>query len=153
RPRARIRPARRPPRGPRLTRSDVDRLADCAAVLTKRLDVRIATCAALPEPDDDEPVLAAALAAAGLVAALAGWDDPAAAWDAAIPTVLRPTWNSPLAPAAFLAWLDRAAAAAPVINPPDIVRRNVHKRYLLDLAARGVPVVPTTLVERGQSCE
>lgn len=117
------------------------------------LDLRIATCAALPEPDDDQPVLAAALAAAGVAAALVGWDDPAADWDAAIPTVLRSTWNYPLAPAAFLAWLDRAAAAAPVINPPDIVRDNLHKRYLLALAARGVPVVPTTLVERGQSCE
>lgn len=118
-----------------------------------RLDLRIATCLALPEPDDDEPVLAAALAAAGIRAALVGWDDPAADWDAAIPTALRSTWNYPLAPAAFLAWLDRVAAAAPVLNPPDIVRGNLHKRYLLDLAARGVPVVPTTLVERGGSCE
>lgn len=118
-----------------------------------RLDLRIATCLALPEPDDDEPVLAAALAAAGIAAALVGWDDPAADWDAPIPTVLRSTWNYPLAPDGFLAWLDRAAAAGPVINPPDIVRGNLHKRYLLDLAARGVPVVPTTLVERGQSCE
>jgi len=121
--------------------------------MSAHLDLRIATCAALPEPDDDEPVLAAALAAAGVAAALVGWDDPAADWDAAIPTVLRSTWNYPLAPAAFLAWLDRAAAAAPVINPPDIVRDNLHKRYLLALAARGVPVVPTTLVERGQPCE
>ena len=28
-----------------------------------------------------------------------------------------------------------------------------HKHYLLALAARGVPVVPTTLVERGQTCD
>jgi glutathione synthase/RimK-type ligase-like ATP-grasp enzyme len=33
------------------------------------------------------------------------------------------------------------------------VRQNLHKRYLLELAARDVPVVPTTLVERGQSCD
>jgi glutathione synthase/RimK-type ligase-like ATP-grasp enzyme len=121
--------------------------------MTQRLDLRIATCAALPEPDDDEPVLAAALAAAGVSAALVGWDDPAADWDAAVPTVLRSTWNYPLALAAFLAWLDRVAAAGPVLNPPDIVRGNVHKRYLLELAARGVPVVPTVLVERGASCD
>jgi glutathione synthase/RimK-type ligase-like ATP-grasp enzyme len=117
------------------------------------LDLRIATCVALPEPDRDEPVLAAALAAAGVRATLVGWDDPAADWDAPVPTVLRSTWNYPLAPAAFLGWLDRVAAAGPVLNPPDIVRGNLHKRYLLELAARGVPVVPTTLVERGQSCD
>jgi O-ureido-D-serine cyclo-ligase len=43
-----------------------------------------------------------------------------------------------------------------VLNPPDVVRGNVNKRYLVALAARGVPIVPTTVVERGQigeTCE
>jgi hypothetical protein len=117
------------------------------------LDLRIATCVALPEPDVDQAPLAAALAAAGLSAALVGWDDPAADWDAPVPTLLRSTWNYPIVPDAFLAWVDRAGAAAPMQNPPDVVRGNLHKRYLLELAARGVPTVPTVLVERGQRCE
>ena len=115
-----------------------------------RIDLRIATCRELPEPDPDEASLAAALAAAGVSAAVLGWDDPAVDWDVPIPTLLRSPWNYPLAPAAFLAWLDRASAAAPVINPPDVIRSNLRKRYLLALAARGVPVVPTLLVEPGQ---
>lgn len=115
--------------------------------------LRVATCKVLPEPDDDEALLAAALAAGGFAAELAGWDDPAVDWDAPIPTILRSTWNYPRAIDAFLAWIARVSAAAPLINPPDIVRDNVHKRYLLALAARGVPVVPTTLVERGQTCD
>ena len=121
--------------------------------MTRAIDLRIATCRVLPEADPDAAPLAAALAAAGLVAQLVGWDDPDADWDAAIPTVLRSTWNYPRAPDAFSAWLDRASAAAPVLNPPDVVRGNLHKRYLLELAARGVPVVPTTIVEPGQPCE
>src|SRR5205807_9283466 len=68
-------------------------------------------------------------------------------------TMLRSTWNYALDLPAFLAWIDRAARAAPLWNPPDVVRANVRKRYLLELAARGVPVVPTTLVERGASAE
>jgi len=115
--------------------------------------LRIATCQVLPEPDGDEAPLAAALAAGGFAAQLVGWDDPSVDWDAPIPTILRSTWNYPLAIDAFLAWIDRASAAALLINPADIVRGNLHKRYLLALAARGVPVVPTTLVERGQACE
>jgi glutathione synthase/RimK-type ligase-like ATP-grasp enzyme len=115
--------------------------------------LRIATCRPLPEPDPDELPLAAALAAGGFSAELVAWDDPAADWDAPIPTILRSTWNYPLAIAAFLGWIDRASAAALLINPPDVVRANVHKRYLLALAARGVPVVPTTLVERGQTAD
>jgi glutathione synthase/RimK-type ligase-like ATP-grasp enzyme len=115
--------------------------------------LRIATCKPMPEPDADEAPLAAALAAGGFAAALVAWDDPDVDWDAPIPTILRSTWNYPLAIDAFLAWIDRASAAAPLVNPPDIVRANLRKRYLLALAARGVPVVPTTLVERGQTCD
>jgi len=117
------------------------------------LALRVATCRRLPEPDPDEAPLAAALAAAGFAAELAGWDDPAVDWDAPVPTVLRTTWNYPLAIAAFLAWVDRVSRAAPLLNPADVVRANARKRYLLELAARGVPVVPTTLVARGGSCD
>ena len=112
------------------------------------MKLRVATCRSLPEVDVDEAPLAAALAAAGVDAALVAWED-ATAWDAPIPTILRSTWNYALDVVGFLAWIDRVARVAPLWNPPDIVRDNVHKRYLLQLAARGVPVVPTVLVERG----
>jgi glutathione synthase/RimK-type ligase-like ATP-grasp enzyme len=115
--------------------------------------LRVATCATLPEPDVDETPLAAALTGAGIDAQLVAWDDPAADWDAPIPTIIRSTWNYALDMQAFLAWIDRAARAAPLFNPPDVVRANLKKRYLLDLAARGVPVVPTTLVERGATTD
>jgi len=36
-----------------------------------------------------------------------------------------------------------------VHNPTPMVRWNMHKGYLIDLAARRVPVAPTVLVERG----
>jgi glutathione synthase/RimK-type ligase-like ATP-grasp enzyme len=111
--------------------------------------IRIATCRELPEVDADAIPLAAAFADAGVEAALLAWDDPAVDWDAAAPTILRSTWNYALHVHAFLAWIDRVAAAGALWNPPAIVRGNVYKRYLLALAARGVPVVPTTLVERG----
>ncbi len=111
--------------------------------------LRIATCQTLPEPDADEVPLAAALAAAGVEARLAAWDDPAEDWSAPIPTLLRSTWNYALAAPEFLRWVERVAAVAPLWNPAHVVRGNVHKRYLLDLAARGVPTVATLLVERG----
>ncbi|MDQ3366603.1 MAG: hypothetical protein M3680_14360 [Myxococcota bacterium] len=115
------------------------------------MKLRIATCLTLPEVDVDAAPLAAALTAAGIEATLVAWDDPAADWDAAVPTIIRSTWNYALDVERYLAWIDRASAAAPLLNPPAVVRGNVHKRYLLALAARGVPVVPTTLVERGGS--
>lgn len=112
--------------------------------------LRIASCKTLPEPDPDAEPLAAALEAAGVPAAVLGWDDPSVDWDAPIPTVLRATWTYALAPEAFVAWLTRVAAAAPMWNPLPLVLDNLHKRYLLELPQRGVATVPTRLVERGQ---
>ncbi len=113
------------------------------------MKLRIATCATLPEVDNDAEPLAAALAAAGIDAPVLAWDDPSVAWDAPIPTLVRSTWNYALDLPAFLAWVDRTSRAAPLWNPPHVVRANVYKRYLLELAARGVAIAATTLVERG----
>jgi glutathione synthase/RimK-type ligase-like ATP-grasp enzyme len=113
------------------------------------MKLRVATCTTLPEVDPDEAPLAAALAAAGIDATLVAWDDPAADWLAPIPTILRSTWNYSLARDRFLAWCDRVDRTAPLINPPAVVRANSHKRYLLELAARAVPTVPTVLIPQG----
>jgi hypothetical protein len=113
--------------------------------------LRVATCMTLPEPDVDEAPLAAALAAGGFDAQLLAWDDPSVDWDAPLPTIIRSPWNYALHIDAFLAWIDRVAKAGPLFNPADVCLGNLHKRYLLELAMRGVPVIPTTLVERGES--
>jgi hypothetical protein len=115
------------------------------------MKLRVATCMRLPEVDVDEAPLAEALRAAGIDFELLAWDDPAVDWDAPIPTVIRSTWNYAHNLDAFLAWVDRASAAAPLWNPAEVVCGNVRKRYLLELAARGVPVIATTLVERGRT--
>ncbi len=113
------------------------------------MKLRVATCRTLPEVDVDAAPLATALAAHGFAAELVAWDDPTVRWEAPIPTILRSTWNYALDVDGFLAWIDRVSETAPLLNPPDVIRGNVHKRYLLELAARGVPVVPTRIVERG----
>jgi len=87
-----------------------------------RSKLRIATCLKLPEPDPDEAPLDAALSAANIDAAWIGWDDPAADWDAPVPTLVRTTWNYAAHLDAFLAWIDRTARAAPIFNPPDVMR-------------------------------
>ncbi|MEO8700630.1 MAG: hypothetical protein ABI867_11330 [Kofleriaceae bacterium] len=115
--------------------------------------IRIATCTTLPEVDADEAPLAEAFARAGVEATLVAWDDERADWDAPQPTVIRSTWNYALDVARFAAWIDRAAAAGPLFNPPHVVHANLRKRYLLELQERGVPIVPTTLIEQGERCE
>jgi glutathione synthase/RimK-type ligase-like ATP-grasp enzyme len=113
------------------------------------VDVALASCTTLTEPDPDGAPLVDALARAGLVARILAWDDPTADWSRARLTVLRSTWNYPRRPADFLAWVDATARVCELWNPPAVVHWNVHKRYLLELAERGVPTVPTALVLRG----
>jgi len=115
------------------------------------LDVALASCVRLPEPDPDQPLLEAALARRGLAAATMAWDDPAAPWAAARLTVLRSTWNYPHRPQEFLAWVERTSRVSVVWNPVPVVRANLHKSYLLDLQHRGIPVVPTRLVARASA--
>jgi hypothetical protein len=114
------------------------------------MELRIATCRPLPEPDADEQPLLEALAARGVRARMAAWNDPAEDWGAPVATVVRSTWDYPQRADAFVAWIERAARAAPLWNPPAVLRWNVHKSYLRELAARGLPVVPTAFLERRQ---
>jgi hypothetical protein len=112
--------------------------------------LRIATCRPLPEPDQDEDLLLEALRAAGIDAVMAGWRGGGTDWREPVPTLLRSTWDYLHAVDDFEAWVGVAAAAAPLWNPPAVLFGNLHKRYLLGLAARGVPVTPTVLLPRGE---
>lgn len=108
-----------------------------------RVGVVVTDTYPLEDPDHDTAPLVAALRDRGVTADAVVWHDPAldpAAYDL---LVLRSPWDYPERVDEFLAWLARAEAATHVLNPPDLVRWNLDKRYLAELAAHGVGVVPT----------
>jgi hypothetical protein len=111
--------------------------------------VLLASASVLSTVDEDEPPLRAALAGLGIAAETRAWDDPAVDWGGARAVVLRSTWNYVRHYPEFLGWVDRCASLTSLWNPPSLVRWNSHKGYLIELAARGLPVVPTRLVRRG----
>lgn len=116
--------------------------------------VALVTCASIPELNDDDRPLLAALWRLGVEAEPAVWDDPAVRWDGYDAAVIRSAWDYHLAPAAFLAWLARLEALGlPVWNPASVVRANLDKSYLKELAAAGVGVAPTTWVEKGSRAD
>jgi glutathione synthase/RimK-type ligase-like ATP-grasp enzyme len=108
------------------------------------------TATELSDADEDDLPLRQALAAAGVLAETRAWDDPAVDWGAARAVVLRSTWNYVQRKDAFMAWAERCAAATALWNPLPVIRWNIHKSYLLELADAGIPVVPTRLLPRGR---
>ena len=112
-------------------------------------DVRLVTATDLPVPDTDMPLVVAALRARGVAVAVDDWRDAAVDWSDAPVTVLRSPWDYVDHLDEFLAWVDRADAVTDLWNPAAVLRWNTHKSYLLDLAARGAPVVPTVMLTRG----
>ncbi len=111
--------------------------------------IALATCRRLPEPDPDQEPLLARLQALGADAQLLAWDDPAADPGSFDLCVIRSTWNYVHHLPRFLAWARRAARRTRLLNPWSIVRWNCDKRYLADLAARGVATVPTVFYPKG----
>lgn len=100
----------------------------------------LVTCAALPEGDPDDAALARLLPDARWVV----WDDPDVDWGAFDLVVVRSPWDYQEQRDRFLAWADRVGPDR-LRNPPSVLRWNTDKRYLLELAEAGLPVVPTQL--------
>jgi len=112
-------------------------------------DVILVTASRLPRPDGDDLPLRTALAALGVRAETRAWDDPAVDWASTRVAVIRSTWNYVQNYEAYREWLERCASVTRLWNPLPVVRWNIHKAYLSELASRGLPVVPTVLVPRG----
>ncbi|MER7754448.1 hypothetical protein [Kitasatospora sp. NPDC097643] len=99
--------------------------------------------------DEDLPLLVEALRSGGVAAQAVVWDADPAAWAGFDLAVIRSTWDYVERLDEFLAWADATAGVTRLWNPAPVVRWNSDKRYLLELARRGVAVVPTRVVEPG----
>lgn len=101
-------------------------------------------------PDDRSVV--PALAARQIEVVPVVWTEPLPGQLDAL--VLRSTWDYHLRLADFLAWVDAIEIAGiPLLNGPSTIRWNVDKKYLLEIEARGVPIVPTRHAARGSRVE
>ncbi len=116
--------------------------------------IALATYSKLPTLNDDDRLLIPALAALGVTAVPAVWDSGQACWDEFQGVLIRSSWDYHLRPLEFLDWIARLErGGVRVWNPGALLRWNHHKRYLQDLAARGVATVPTRWLARGEPAD
>lgn len=92
-----------------------------------------------------------ALNASGADSEIAVWHEPKdwSVYDAAI---FRSPWDYAERTEEFMDWLGRVETRVRLINSPDLIRWNLDKRYLRELAEHGVEVVPTTFCENLEQC-
>lgn len=109
--------------------------------------IALATASVVPKEFDDDELLAAALTRRRASASFVSWDDAGADWNSFDRVVIRSTWDYTSRLEEFLEWA--AALGERVRNRSALVRWNSDKRYLEDLAAGGLSVVPTSYVEPG----
>ena len=103
----------------------------------------IATCFNIPEPDVDEDLTLSAFERRGHEVHLAAWEDQSIDWSDFDAVIIRSTWNYPLQVDAFAEWVQNVNDQTTLLNPAKIILANLNKRYLVDLASCGIPVIPT----------
>jgi hypothetical protein len=108
----------------------------------------LATCAELPEGDEDAELLIEAFTSHGFAPRWQVWDDPTAEWDA--PVVIRSTWDYTRNRDAFVSWGRRVPK---LLNPAAVVEWSSDKVYLTELTIGGLPTVPTRVFPPGTTAE
>jgi len=91
-----------------------------------------------------------ALEAQGLKVVKADWADPKFDWSEVRTVLFRETWDYFHRISEFSTWLDATAFKTGMINPSSLIRWNLDKHYLNDLADRGVNVCTTRFIEAGE---
>lgn len=111
----------------------------------------LATCLDDPELYESDRLYAQALRRRSCAVSVAPWDGPANAFENAEAVVLRATWGYYRALDAYRAWIDRMAAGTRLFNPPALVRWNIAKTYLAELAKAGVAVPRSFFVDGAEA--
>lgn len=100
--------------------------------------------------NDEDGQLQAWLQQKGLQVEMAVWNDPAVKWETYDLVILKSPWDYHEQPEAFYAWLrSMKEKGVRLLNPPELVIWNSNKKYLLEIAAAGMAVIPTILLPQG----
>ncbi|MCE2808257.1 MAG: hypothetical protein LW869_07470 [Actinobacteria bacterium] len=97
--------------------------------------------------DVDLPLQVTAFADSGIELVHAPWEDRTVDWESFDLVVVRSPWNYVDRLDEFRHWLDARRHMRTIHNPVSLIEWNMDKRYLADLAGRGVPIVPTEFAE------
>ncbi|MFN0275063.1 MAG: RimK family alpha-L-glutamate ligase [Chitinophagales bacterium] len=97
----------------------------------------------------EDALLRAALEENNLRVIRKSWDDRNFNWEEAKYIVLRTPWDYFHRFDEFFSWLETTSQVSEFINPLETIKWNIDKHYILDLASKNIPIVPTIIIEPG----
>ncbi len=107
------------------------------------MKIALATCDDVDHAVGIDDALIASLQALGHDVSSPSWTSRQVLWHRFDVVIVRTTWDWYHDPEKFRDWIARVAMRTKMLNPPTCLQWGLDKRFLLDLAAAGVPVVPT----------
>lgn len=98
----------------------------------------------------EDGLLQVSLEELGLKVTRKNWADPDFDWSTTKCAVFRTTWDYFDRFEEFKSWLDQVESVTKFINPVSQIRWNMDKWYLQDLIEKGIRVVETKYIKRGE---
>ena len=78
------------------------------------------------------------------------WNKPDINWKQYNVVIIKSPWDYHDHIEAFYAWMKAIEnLGIQILNPPDTIRWNSNKKYLLEIAGAQLPIIPTILLEKG----
>ena len=114
-----------------------------------RGSVALVTCREALGIDYDMPLLLEVVRAAGIAVDEVCWDDESIDWSMYDHVVIRSTWDYHRRYNEFMQWVRSVSSVSTMSNSLDVITWNTDKHYLAEVAAMGLPVVPTVFIEPG----
>ncbi len=89
----------------------------------------------------------------GVKAERIDWADKSVEWSKVGCAIFRSTWNYQEKFNQFETWLENVKTKTRLVNPYDVIKWNINKRYLLELEQNDITIVPTFFIEKQtESC-
>lgn len=109
------------------------------------VDVFLVSCIAIGDKDTESILLEKALKQRGISSTIVNWEDPTIDWSEAPLSISRTTSSYVFNPEAFFNWAKKVEKTSTLWNTSQTMEWNHHKRYLIELQKKGIPMPETML--------
>jgi len=116
-------------------------------------DFSFVTYSGLPQLDPDDRLIVDRLTESGYTCQSAVWDDPSVDWSQTGICVVRSTWDYHLQAPKFEQWIDHVSSRTRLFNDASLLRWNMRKHYIQDLANSDVATVQTIFCKSGETSD